>query len=61
MLKKELHWGMIGTGNVTEKKSGPAFNKIEGSKLVAIGNRTTKKAEDYAHRHGIPQSTSGSL
>ena len=36
MLKKELHWGMIGTGNVTEKKSGPAFNKIEGSNLVAI-------------------------
>ena len=29
---------MIGCGNVTEKKSAPSFNKIEGSKLVAVGN-----------------------
>jgi len=45
---------MIGTGNVTEKKSAPSFNKIENSRLVAVGNRTLKKAEDYAARHGIP-------
>ena len=44
---------MIGTGNVTERKSGPAFSKIPGSKLVAVGNRTPAKAEDYAKRHGI--------
>lgn len=46
---------MIGTGNVTEKKSGPAFSKIPGSKLVAVGNRNPEKAEDYARRHGIPR------
>ena len=44
---------MIGTGNVTELKSGPAFSKIHGSKLVAVGNRTREKAEDYAKRHKI--------
>ena len=44
---------MIGTGNVTEVKSGPAFSKIPGSKLVAVGNRSPSKAEDYAKRHGI--------
>jgi len=48
-----VKWGMIGTGNVTELKSGPAFSKISGSLLVAVGNRTAKKAEDYARRHGI--------
>jgi predicted dehydrogenase len=44
---------MIGTGNVTELKSAPSFNKLEGSQLVAVGNRTPEKAEDYALRHGI--------
>jgi len=53
MKEKLVKWGMIGTGNVTEKKSGPAFNKIAGSKLVAVGNRTPEKAEDYARRHRI--------
>lgn len=54
MTEKTIRWGMIGTGNVTEKKSAPSFNKIEHSKLVAVGNRTPEKAEDYAARHGVP-------
>lgn len=48
-----LHWGFIGCGNVTEKKSGPAFNKVEGSKVVAVMRRDSAKAEDCARRHGI--------
>ncbi len=54
MVKRIIQWGMIGCGNVTEKKSAPSFNKIENSRLVAVGNRTSKKAEDYAKRHGVP-------
>jgi predicted dehydrogenase len=53
MAEKTIRWGMIGTGNVTEKKSAPSFNKIEHSRLVAVANRSPKKAEDYAQRHGI--------
>jgi predicted dehydrogenase len=53
MGRKLLQWGMIGTGDVTEKKSAPSFNKIPGSRLVAVANRTPGKAEDYARRHGI--------
>jgi len=45
---------MIGTGNVTELKSAPSFNKIENSHLEAVANRTLEKAEDYAARHGVP-------
>lgn len=54
MVKQIIRWGMIGTGNVTELKSAPSFNKIEGSQLVAVGNRSPEKAENYARRHGIP-------
>ncbi len=50
---KTIHWGMIGTGNVTEKKSAPSFDKIENSRLVAVSNRTLQKAEDFARNHGV--------
>jgi len=50
-----INWGIIGCGNVTEVKSGPAFNKVEGSKLVAVMRRNRDLAEDYARRHNIPR------
>lgn len=48
-----VRWGIIGCGNVTEIKSGPAFNKVEGSTLVAVMRRNKDLAADYAARHGI--------
>lgn len=50
---KLLKWGFIGCGEVTEKKSGPAFNEIEGSKVIAVMSRNEKKARSYAERHNI--------
>jgi predicted dehydrogenase len=41
-----INWGIIGCGNVTEVKSGPAFNLIKGSKLIAVMRRNTPLAED---------------
>jgi len=46
-------WGFIGCGDVTEKKSGPAFRKVEGSEIVAVMRRDGGKAREYAERHGI--------
>lgn len=51
---KEVRWGIIGVGNVTELKSGPAFSRAPGSCLVAVMRRTAAKAEDYARRHNVP-------
>lgn len=48
-----IQWGFIGCGSVTEKKSGPAFSKVEGSEVVAVMRRDADKAKDYASRHGI--------
>ena len=52
---KQINWGFIGCGEVTEKKSGPAFNDVEGSRIVAVMSRTEKKARAYAERHHIPK------
>jgi predicted dehydrogenase len=49
----KINWGIIGCGDVTEVKSGPAFNKTENSSLVAVMRRDIHKAEDYARRHGV--------
>src|SRR5436190_3185443 len=48
-----IRWGIIGVGDVTEVKSGPAFQKAEGSSLLAVMRRDRAKAEDYARRHGV--------
>ena len=48
-----IKWGIIGCGDVTELKSGPAFNKVKDSSLVAVMRRDAAKAKDYASRHGV--------
>jgi predicted dehydrogenase len=48
-----VSWGIIGVGNVTEVKSGPAFYKAGHSRLVAVMRRDAVKAADYAQRHQI--------
>ena len=50
---KQINWGFIGCGEVTEKKSGPAFNEVEGSQVVAVMSRSEQKARSYAERHHI--------
>lgn len=51
----EIRWGIIGCGDVTEKKSGPAFQKVPHSSVTAVMRRDAAKAADYAHRHGVPR------
>jgi len=52
---EKIHWGIIGCGDVTELKSGPAFNKVKDSELVAVMRRNAEKAKDYAERHHVPK------
>ena len=49
----KINWGIIGCGDVTEVKSGPAFNKVKNSSLVAVMRRDAAMAKDYAIRHNV--------
>ena len=49
----KFFWGIIGCGDATEVKSGPAFQKVEKSELVAVMRRTGELAKDYAKRHNV--------
>lgn len=53
---RTIRWGIIGCGDVTEVKSGPALQKADGSALVAVMRRDGAKAADYARRHGVPRA-----
>lgn len=52
---KTIRWGILGCGDVTEVKSGPGFQKAQGSQLVAVMRRNAALAQDYARRHGVPK------
>lgn len=50
-----IRWGIIGCGDVTEIKSGPALQLAPDSSLVAVMRRDGDKAKDYAYRHQVPR------
>lgn len=52
---RTIRWGVIGCGDVTEVKSGPALQQAEHSALVAVMRRNGALARDYARRHGVPR------
>ncbi len=49
---KNIKWGLIGCGNVVEKKSGPAFNITSRSSIYAIMRRDITKAKESAKKLG---------
>jgi predicted dehydrogenase len=50
-----IRWGLIGCGDVAERKSGPGFQQARDSALVAVMRRDAAKAADFAARHGVPR------
>lgn len=51
-----IRWGILGCGDVAEKKGGPALTQAAGSQLVAVMRRDRAKAEDFARRHGAQRA-----
>ena len=45
-MMNRVNWGIIGVGDVTEVKSGPAFNKVENSQLLMVMRRNLDKAKE---------------
>jgi 1,5-anhydro-D-fructose reductase (1,5-anhydro-D-mannitol-forming) len=61
MQKTTVTFAIIGCGDVTEKKSGPAFQKIPGSRLKTVMRRDEAKLKDYAARHCVEHYTTDYL
>ena len=54
---EKLIWGIIGVGNVCEKKSAPGLQKVEHSEVKSVMRRNVGKAADFAQRHKVPNFT----
>ncbi|WP_348970601.1 Gfo/Idh/MocA family protein [Chondrinema litorale] len=54
---EKLIWGVIGVGNVCEKKSAPGLQKVEHSEIKTVMRRNVEKAADFAQRHNVPNYT----
>ena len=54
----QVRWGVIGCGEATETKSGPALQGVDGSSIACVMSRDEKKALSYAQRHGIQRAYS---
>jgi predicted dehydrogenase len=53
----DIGWGIIGCGDVADRKAGPAFNDIPGSRLVVVMRRDADAAAAFAAKHGAVVST----
>jgi predicted dehydrogenase len=52
---KTIRWGVIGCGAVTDVKSLPAYQQVEGFCVEGIARRDFTKAKNCAKRHDIPR------
>ena len=58
MSEKIIKWGFIGCGEVTKYKSGPAFQKIEHSEVVAVMSRDiSPKPKLMPKKEALPNGT----
>lgn len=48
-----IGWGIIGVGDVTERKSAPAVFRAADSEVVHVMRRDAERARDFAERHGV--------
>jgi predicted dehydrogenase len=55
--KREIGWGVIGCGDVVDRKAGVALRTIQGSRIVTVMRRSADEARAFAERHGVAQWT----
>ncbi|WP_324761083.1 Gfo/Idh/MocA family protein [Haloarcula sp. GH36] len=56
-LSTPIRWGVIGCGDVLERKSGPAFHQSERSCIRAVVSSDGESATRYAAAHDVPVAT----
>lgn len=51
-----LRWGIIGCGDIANKRVAPAINDQPDSDLVAFFSHSKARAEEFARRHGAQRA-----
>lgn len=53
---ENVNWGIVGCGDVCERKSGPPMYLTPHSALRAVMRRDREKLADFARRHHVPKT-----
>lgn len=53
----KIGWGILGCGDITDKRGAPAIQAQPGSRLVFFQSRSAAQAESFARKHGAPRWT----
>jgi predicted dehydrogenase len=56
MAGPDVRWGLIGCGDIAEKRVAPALRDSPGSRLVAVARAHAERAAEFAARHGATRS-----
>lgn len=49
-----VRWGIVGCGDVVERKSGSSLGTLPGSRLVAVMRRSEERVRAFAQRFDVP-------
>jgi predicted dehydrogenase len=60
-MEKPIRWGLVGCGDIAEKRVVAALQSAKNSKLVACARKQTDKLEAFQQRHGIPKGYADAL
>ena len=52
-----INWCIIGAGGIADRRTIPAINKHDESRLVALMDRTEKTAKRLGEKYGVPYFT----
>jgi predicted dehydrogenase len=50
-----LRWGLVGCGDIANKRVAPALRDSLGSSLLAVARARAELAAEFARRHGAPR------
>ena len=51
-MRDTVRWGLIGCGDIADKRVAPALRETPGSALVAVARAQAELAAEFAARHG---------
>ena len=54
---RSIGWGVIGCGDVVDRKAGLALRTIPGSSIVTVMRRSAEEARKFAERHDVAHWT----
>ena len=54
-MEKPIRWGLVGCGDIAEKRVAPALQEAAGSKLLACSRKQPAQLLEFQRRHGIPK------